>query len=142
MLKYRLLHPEVLRALGEAGHGARILIADGNYPLITRSYAGAHRVYLNFAPDLLSVTDVLGVLTTAIPIESAHTMVTDSGEEPPIFEDFRRILPGVDLEPLERHSFYEIARGQDLALAIATGESRTYANIILTIGVVQPATRT
>ena len=37
MLKYRLLHPELLRALGEAGHGARVLVADGNYPLVTRS---------------------------------------------------------------------------------------------------------
>ena len=42
MLKYRLLHPELLRALGEAGHGARVLIADGNYPLATRSPGRAH----------------------------------------------------------------------------------------------------
>ena len=33
MLKTRLLHPGILRALGEAGHGAQVLIADGNYPL-------------------------------------------------------------------------------------------------------------
>jgi RbsD / FucU transport protein family. len=32
MLKTRLLHPEILAALGEAGHGAQVLIADGNYP--------------------------------------------------------------------------------------------------------------
>ena len=37
MLKTRLLHPQILEALGEAGHGARVLIADGNYPLATQS---------------------------------------------------------------------------------------------------------
>ena len=31
-----------------------------------------------------------------------------------------------------------MARGPDTALAIATGEQRIYANILLTIGVVMP----
>ena len=31
-----------------------------------------------------------------------------------------------------------MARGPDCALAIATGEQRIYANILLTIGVVMP----
>ena len=45
MLKTRLLHPQILEALGEAGHGARVLIADGNYPLATQSNpAGRRRV--------------------------------------------------------------------------------------------------
>lgn len=138
MLKTSLLHPEILSALGEAGHGAQVLIADGNYPLLTRTHPAARRIYLNLAPDLVRVTDVLAVLTTAIAIEAANTMVTASGEEPAIVQEFRRILPGVEMEPLERFKFYEAARGPDLAVAIATGERRTYANIILTIGVVQP----
>ena len=36
MLKSRLLHPQILEALGESGHGARVLIADGNYSLATK----------------------------------------------------------------------------------------------------------
>jgi len=93
MLKTRLLHPEILQALGEAGHGAQVLIADGNYPLLTRSSAAAHRVYLNLAPGLLTVTDVLRVLVDAIPIEAAQVMVPDSGDEPGIFAEFRELLP-------------------------------------------------
>ena len=100
MLKYRLLHPELLRALGEAGHGARVLLADGNYPLATRSPERARRVYLNLAPDLLRVTDVLAVLVDAIPVEAAHVMTPGSGDEPPVFGEFRLLLPGVDLSPL------------------------------------------
>ncbi len=139
MLKSSLLHPEILRALGEAGHGAQILIADGNYPLATRSHPSARRVYLNLAPDLVRVTDVTRLLAEAVPIEAAHVMIPDDGSEPQIFAEFRRLLPGVELAPLGRFEFYEAARGRDLALAIATGERRIYANLLLTIGVVPPA---
>jgi L-fucose mutarotase len=138
MLTYRLLQPEILRALAEAGHGARVLIADGNYPLVTRSPANARRVYLNLAPDLLKVTDVLDVLTEAIPIEAAHVMTPDDGSEPAIFSDFRALLPDLSLSALGRFEFYEAASGPDVALAIATGERRIYANVLLTIGVVAP----
>ena len=139
MLKYQLLHPEILRALGEAGHGAQVLIADGNYPLVTRSQPSARRIYLNLAPDLVRVTDVLNVLVTAIPIEGAQVMTPEKGPEPAIFGEFRRALPGIELEPLGRFEFYDAARGSDVAVAIATGERRVYANLLLTIGVVPPS---
>jgi L-fucose mutarotase len=138
MLKTRLLHPEILRALGEAGHGAQILIADGNYPLSTRTNSAAHRIYLNLAPGKLTVTDVLRVLVDAISIEAAHVMVPETGDEPNVFAEFRRLLPNVPLQALGRFEFYDAARGPDLALAISTGEQRLYANLLLTIGVVTP----
>lgn len=139
MLTYQLLHPEILAGLGAAGHGAQILIADGNYPLVTRSHPAVRRVYLNLAPDLVKVTDVLRAIVGATPIEAAHVMVPDSGEEPAIFAEFRELLPDLQLQVLGRFQFYDAARGPDLALAIATGERRIYANILLTIGVVPPA---
>jgi L-fucose mutarotase len=139
MLTYPLLHPEILAALGSAGHGAQILIADGNYPLVTRTNPQASRVYLNLAPGLVTVTDVLKVLLEAVPVEAALVMGPDSGEVPSIFRDFKRILPkGMKLERLGRFEFYDAARADDVALAIATGEQRIYANILLTIGVVPP----
>jgi L-fucose mutarotase len=138
MLRYKLLHPEILAALGAAGHGSQILIADGNYPFATRSNPEARRVFLNLAPGLLTATDVLSVLVEAIPIETAHVMVPDAGEEPPIFSEFRALLSGMELYILRRFEFYDAARGPDVALVIATGERRIYANILLTIGVVPP----
>ena len=138
MLKTRLLHPGILEALGEAGHGSQVLIADGNYPVRTRSNDAARRVYLNLAPGMVSVTDVLGALVDAIPIEAARVMTPDDGNEPAIFEDFRTLLGGIELERLGRFPFYDAARGPDVALAIATGEQRLYANLLLTIGVVSP----
>jgi L-fucose mutarotase len=81
----------------------------------------------------------LSVLIGAIPIEAARVMGPDSRQEPSIYRDFRKILPKtIKLERLGRFDFYDAARTPDTALAIATGEQRIYANILLTIGVVPP----
>jgi L-fucose mutarotase len=139
MLKTTLLHPELLRSLGSAGHGAKVLIADGNYPFGTGANPAADRVYLNLAPGLLNVVDVLRVLAAAMPIEAASVMMPAQGPEPAIFAEFRQVLgKGLALDPLGRFEFYEAARGRDTALVVATGEQRVYANVLLTIGVVPP----
>lgn len=139
MLTCRLIHPEILAALAGAGHGSQVLIADGNYPFSTGVNPAATRVYLNLTRGFAPVDEVLAVLVDAIPIESAHVMVPETGPEPPIFQSFREVLPKeLELRPLGRYSFYDAARGPNVALVIATGEERIYANILLTIGVVPP----
>jgi L-fucose mutarotase/ribose pyranase (RbsD/FucU family) len=93
---------------------------------------------LNLAPGLVSTTDVLRVLVDVIPIEGAAVMEPGSGKTPGIFREFRSLLPkGITIEPMTRIIFYEAARREDTALVIATGEQRTFANILLTIGVVK-----
>lgn len=146
MLKSHLLHPEILAALGRAGHGSKVLIADGNYPASTTLGPSARLVHLNLAPGKLTVTEVLEVLTTAIPIEQASVMDTlKSGpyatkEDPAIWSEFRKLLTasGIsELTKIERMAFYEASRRTDVALVIQTGEQRIYANLLLTIGVVK-----
>ena len=136
MLRSELLHPEILKALGSAGHGSRVLIADSNFPFTTGSNPNAAHVFLNLAPGLLTVTDVLGVLAKAIPVEAAHAIAPDDGPEPAIFAEYRALLPGVAIQPVGRFPFYDAARSADTALVIATGERRTWACILLTIGVI------
>lgn len=137
MLKGQLIHPTILKVLGSAGHGSGILIADGNYPFITRANPAAERVYLNLAPGMMSVTQVLKPLLTAIPIEAAHVMVTDDGSEPPIHQEFGQMMPKIELQKHTRYPFYDLCKDDDVALVIATGEQRTYANLLLIIGVVE-----
>src|SRR5579883_1322184 len=76
MLRTQLLHPTILQALAGAGHGSTVLIADGNYPLSTKTNPQAARVYLNLRPGLVSVTEILATILTAIPVEAAHVMQT------------------------------------------------------------------
>jgi L-fucose mutarotase len=137
MLRGKLIHPEILETLGRSGHGSKILIADGNYPFTTAVNPLAKKVYLNLSPGLISVTQVLEALIPVIPIEAVQVMGKE-GAEPSIFQDFRQILPvGLELEVLERFAFYAAVREPDVALLIATGEERIYANILITIGVIQ-----
>ena len=139
MLTGKLIHPQILSALGQAGHGATILIPDGNYPFATGANPLAERVYLNLAPGMVTVTDVLKAVLSSAPIEAAHVMARHDGAEPSIYADFRRLLgDGIPLTPLERFAFYAEAKKDDCCLVIATGEQRVYANILLTIGVVEP----
>jgi L-fucose mutarotase len=145
MLKGKLIHPEILGALGTLGHGSKILIADGNYPLGTRLAPDAHAVYLNLTPGVPTATQVLEALLTAIPLEAAQVMLPADGKEPAIFAEFRAIIKAgikadgaaVDLEGLERFAFYDAASSPDVGLGILTAEQRVYANILLTIGVVK-----
>jgi len=139
MLRYKLTQPGILAALGAAGHGSKLLIADGNYPFSTGSNPAATHIYLNLTRGFAPVDEVLAVIADAIVIEAAHVMVPESGPEPPIFASFRRALPqGIALQSLGRFAFYEAAKSSDVALVIATDEQRIYANILLTIGVVPP----
>ncbi|MFE3526291.1 RbsD/FucU domain-containing protein [Streptomyces sp. NPDC059161] len=136
MLLTELLHPAILEALAGAGHGARILLADGHYPASTAVGERARTVHLNLAPGVLDVTAVLDVLLRSLPVESAHVMVPPEGEpEPPVIAEYRSRLAPVPVETLGRFAFYDAARSPDLALAIVTADVRTYANLLLTIGV-------
>lgn len=136
MLTTTLLHPEILRALGRAGHGSQVLIADGNYPFSTGSPASAEKAFLNLKPGVVKVTDVLEALVESIPIEAATVMVPDDKTDQPIFREFRKLLPGkLNLTRVGRFDFYDLARSSNTALVIATGEQRIYANLLLTIGV-------
>lgn len=137
MLKTPLLHPEILQALGRAGHGARVLIADGNYPCSTEAPAGATRVFLNFRRGMLSVSEVLQTLVETIPIEAVLLMSPADGQPVPLHDSIRAMLPPsatVTLQP--RLGFYGEAKAPTTTLVIATGEQRRFANVLLTIGVI------
>jgi L-fucose mutarotase len=144
MLKTSLLHPHILSALGKAGHGSKVLIADGNYPHWTAKGPNAEVVYLNLAPGMVGVTDVLKVLLSAIPVEAAAVMAVNRQgpyamtEDPPIWNEFRALLREAgDLKQIERFQFYKEAGSPEVCLTVATGEQRIYANLLLTIGVVR-----
>ena len=148
MLKSRLLHPEILEALGRAGHSSKILITDGNYPFSTQLGPNARLVSLNLSPGLVNATQVLEAIVSAVPIEEATVMnpVTSGPyalkEEPSIWADFQRILKASgsspDLKKLERSGFFDLAKDRNVALTIATAEQRFGGNLLLQIGGVSP----
>ncbi len=134
MLKGKLIHPQIMAALSLCGHGDKVLIADGNYPLSAKT-AGAERVYLGLRPGVPTVTDVLAAIQSAVNIERAEVMDPADGTSPEIFGQFRDMLGGMEPDKLGRYEFYEACCKPDVRLAISTGEERVFANLLITVGV-------
>jgi L-fucose mutarotase len=43
------------------------------------------------------------------------------------------------LQPAGRLDFYAACRQPDLAVCVATGDTRLYANVLLTVGYIEPS---
>ena len=146
MLKSKLLHPRINEVLGRAGHGAKILIADGNFPASHTMGSRAELVSLNLSPGVVTCSEVLAVLASAVPIEEAFTMQVDAvgkyaiAKDPLAWKEFRQILQDADiqiaLKPVERHKFYRLVATENHVLTIHTGDLRLFSNILISIGVV------
>ena len=140
MLRFPLIHPPLLAALAAAGHGGRVLIADANYSHSTNVNPAAALIHLNLRPGLVTVDQVLEPVLAAVPVEDATVMRPHDGSTPEVFGRYRELLgPEFDLRPLARLDFYAECRQPDLAVCVATGDQRLYANILLTIGYITPS---
>jgi len=145
MLNSQLIHPTISRILGEAGHHATILIADGNYPASSKRGPRCELVSMNLMPGVVTCNQVLQAILSAIPIEAVSTMMTETSgpyaleSDPPVWADYRASLKnaGLDLElqPIDKWKFYEAVATTDHVLTVQTADTQRYANILLTVGV-------
>jgi L-fucose mutarotase len=145
MLKHRLIHPKINEVLGRAGHHGKILIADGNYPASSTLGPNAELVSLNLMPGVVTCTQVLQAVLSAIPIEAANTMDYERigpyalTEDPPVWDEYRRTIReaglSVELKPIEKWNFYKAVTTPDHVLTIQTADQQRFANLLLSIGV-------
>lgn len=142
MLYGPMLHPGLLGALGRAGHGGKILITDGNYPAVSGTNPAAERVYLNLAPGLLTVSQILDVVKETIPVEEVAIMVPAADakgvERPdsiPAHDEYRATMAGVPFVEVPRWDFYDLAKTSDVSVVVVSADQRLYANVLLTVGV-------
>jgi L-fucose mutarotase len=113
MLKHLLIHPKINEVIGRAGHHARILIADGNYPAVP-----------------IDAVNTMGYET-----EGPYALT----EDPPVWDEYRQViveagLP-LKLEPIFKWDFYEAVATPDHVLTIQTADQQRFANILLSVGV-------
>jgi L-fucose mutarotase len=145
MLNHQLIHPRILEILGRAGHHAKILIADGNYPASSKKGPNAELVCLNLAPGIVTCTQVLKAVLSAVPVEAVHTMMYETtgpyalSEDPPVWAHYRAAISDaglkLELQPIEKWSFYKEVATPDHVLTIQTADQQRFANILLAIGV-------
>jgi L-fucose mutarotase len=144
MLKTTLLHPDILRVVARAGHHARILIADGNYPASSKRGPNSELVCLNLSPGVVTVAQVLSALLAALPIDHANTMGIPPDDpyaqqgEPPVWAEYRRVISQsgatLKLEPVLKWEFYQQVESPDHVLTIQTADQALWANVLLTMG--------
>jgi L-fucose mutarotase len=144
VLKHQLIHPRINEVLGRAGHHAKILIADGNYPASTKKGPNAEVVCMNLTPGVITCAQALRAVLSAIPIDVVNTMGIPADDpyakfgEPPVWNDYRQILKdsglNVALEPILKWDFYKAVESADHELTIQTADQALWANVLLTVG--------
>jgi L-fucose mutarotase len=143
MITARLTHPDMIAVLAAAGHGSTVLLTDGHYPARTAVGPNSTTVQLNLTAGSPTVPAVLSVVLETIAVERA-TLISPSADALPsaVQDEIAELLPPqIPLERVGRQDFYALARTPDLALCVVTGDSRRFANVLLTIGVLQPRDR-
>ncbi len=145
MLKHTLIHPKINEIIGRAGHHAKILIADGNYPASSKKGPNAELVSLNLMPGVVTCAQVLQAVLSAVPVEAVNTMGYERegpyalDSDPPVWDDYRAVLKNagirLTLEPIDKWDFYEAVATPDHVLTVQTADQQRYANVLLTVGV-------
>lgn len=134
-----LLTPDLLAAMWRMGHGDTIVLCDAHFPAATLARGREHRLdAVGMVPLTAAVLELLALDTYASP--PAALMAPEPGDS--IDEAFRKQLmdtispwspTGSDVRLLDRQDFYrEAAEAQ---VVVATGETATYANVLLRKGV-------
>ena len=145
MLKHQLIHPKINEVLGRAGHHSTILIADGNYPASAKKGPNAELVCLNLMPGVVTCTQALRAILSAVPIDGVRTMMYTKDDpytlatDPPVWEEYRAVLRELglplELEPVPKWDFYKAVETPDHVLTIQTGDQQQFANLLLSMGV-------
>ncbi len=145
MLTHQLIHPKINEIIGRAGHHGRILIADGNYPASSKKGPNAEIVSLNLMPGVVSCTQVLQAVLSAVPIDAINTMMYETtgpyalDSDPPVWDQYRDAIRrsglSLTLEPIEKWAFYDAVATPDHILTVQTADQQRFANILLSIGV-------
>ena len=145
MLKHRLIHPTINAVIGRAGHHAKILIADGNYPASSKRGPNSELVCLNLMPGVVTCAQALEAVVSAVPVDLVNTMMYTRDDpyaldaDPPVWDEYRAVLAraglALKLEPIDKWDFYKAVETPDHVLTIQTGDQQRFANVLLSVGV-------
>jgi L-fucose mutarotase len=136
MISAPIIHPIILGSLAAAGHRSTILVTDAHYAAATTVCPRSTIVHLNFTAGTPLITEVIAALLQMIPVERHTSMRGPAAHLQGVANEVNALLgPGVPHDEVEREEFYRLARSDDLALCIVTGDTRRFANALLTVGV-------
>lgn len=137
-----ILSPELLKVLCEMGHSDCLVIADGNFPVMSMG-KNAHIIRM----DGHGVLEILDAILRVFPLDTyiekpVNLMEVMPGDDvqTPIWDVYKKTVEKYDergknaIGEIERFKFYEETK--TAYAVIATSEKALYANIMLQKGVV------
>ena len=137
-----ILSPELLKVLCEMGHSDCLVIADGNFPVMSMG-KNAHIIRMDGhgVPEILDAILRVFPLDTYIekPVNLMEVMPGDDVQTP-IWDVYKKTVEKYDergknaIGEIERFKFYEETK--TAYAVISTSEKALYANIMLQKGVV------
>ncbi len=132
-----IIHPEVLEVLARVGHKGKILVTDALYSTATNVGPRCRVIHVALTVGAPTVSDVTTALKAAIALEELTRMKPESGEtDLPVHQEIDRLLPSATVPHtwVGRQEFYDLARSDDVALCLSSGDTRRFANVLLTVG--------
>ena len=134
-----VLTPDLLAELWRMGHGDTLVLCDAHFPAARLARSREHRL------DAAGVVELLDAILELLELDAygdspVAVMAAEPGDEPDpefrarLFDTVMPRLPsGAEVRLLSRQDFY--GEAGEAQVLVATGETATYANVILRKGV-------
>lgn len=131
-----LISADLLHVLASMGHGDMIVLTDANFP----AAANAKRL---IRANGMTTTPLLRAILTLLPIDDfiddpliTMQVAGEADAVPEPVREYGALLHPLATKPVPREAFYQ--RTREAFAVVQTGDTRLYANIILTKGVIRP----
>ncbi|MFL4473816.1 D-ribose pyranase [Paeniglutamicibacter sp. MACA_103] len=126
------LNPALSRVISETGHTDEIVITDAGLPIP----AGVERIDFALKPGTPGFLEVLDVVLNEMEVEGVVLAREIQDQSPAMFAEIKSRFDelGIALRLIPHTDFKERTKGA--RAAVRSGETTSYANVILQAGVV------
>ena len=129
MKKDRLLNPQLIQAIAAMGHTDLMVVADAGLPVPK----GVAVVDLSLIRGIPSFLDTLHAICEELVVEGYILAEEMEGKSPALYAQTQLLLSGIPCETLSHEELKHLS--QKASVIVRTGETTSYANVILRAGV-------
>ena len=133
MIKSGILHPQLLRVLGESGHTDLLMLSDAGMPVPMEK----ERVDLAILNDLPRQLTILKAIVDQLQIEKVYIAEEIQKVSPKYYAKVSGYLQreNIPLELIPHESLKAKSHAPEVRACIRTGERTSYSTMILQVGV-------
>lgn len=131
MKKSGILNSKLSGIIAAMGHTDRLVICDAGLPIPHN----ANIVDLALTANIPKFIDTLKVILSELKVESAIIAKEFSLSGNSVYKDLQKEFSGIELKTVSHEDFKKIIRENSNISFVRTGETTSYANIILISGI-------